>query len=183
LEEDLAAARSEKDILPRYWIPPTRQAPWHLQVMRDTCLLPASEAVDNPHRLLEFQGFVPVESRDESAMLIMDDGGMEFRFSLSDKDHCRMNAMLANVEQLAALLGPWRKGCEPTWVPSGSPLLGTCRMDSSRGPGVVGKEARVHGFANLYLGTIGLLPTPVSVNPTLTALALMLRTCSEIVRR
>ena len=183
LEEDLAAARGEKDISPRYWIPPTRQAPWHLQVMRDTCPLPASEAVDNPHRLLEFQGFVAVESRDENAMLIADDGGMEFRFSLSDNDRSRMKAMQADVEQLVALLGPWRKGCEPTWVPSGSHLMGTCRMDSSRGPGVVDREGRVHGFANLYLGTIGLLPTPISVNPTLTALALMLRTCSEIVRR
>ncbi len=182
LEEGLAAANEEKDSAPRYWIPPTRQAPWHLQVMRDTCPLPSSEPVGNLHRLLEFQGFVPVESRDENSMQIADDGQVRFRFALSENDRRLMNEMKSDVEQLAAMLGTWRKGCEPTWVPKGSHLMGTCRMDSSRGPGVVDREGRVHGFANLYVGTTGLLPTPISVNPTLTALALTLRTCAEIVR-
>ncbi|MEZ6074056.1 MAG: GMC oxidoreductase [Pirellulales bacterium] len=182
LEESLAATNIEEDSAPRYWVPPTKHAPWHLQIMRDTCPLPSSEPVGNHHRLLEFQGFVPVESRDENAMQFSDDGQIRFRFSLSENDRQRMNELKADVEQLAAMLGRWRKGCEPTWVPNGSHLMGTCRMDSSRGPGVIDRKGRVHGFANLYVGTTGLLPTPISVNPTLTALALMLRICDGIVR-
>lgn len=39
---------------------------------------------------------------------------------------------------------------------------------------------RVHGFANLYLSTLGLIPAPVAVNPTLTAVALATGACDAI---
>lgn len=47
-------------------------------------------------------------------------------------------------------------------------------------PGVTDHVGAVHGFENLHLATVGLIPAPVAVNPTLTALALALRTCDAI---
>jgi choline dehydrogenase-like flavoprotein len=53
-------------------------------------------------------------------------------------------------------------------------------MDRRGWPGVADRVGKVHGFENLYLSTVGLIPAPVAVNPTLTAVALALRTCDTI---
>jgi len=181
LDSGVCPPAGEKDIAPRLWIPPTRAAWWHMQVLRDTCPLPAAEAVDNPHRLLEFQAFLPVEFREENALLMDDGEGAAFRFAFSERDRERMRAMEADVRRLAAHLGPWRRGCEPTWLPHGNAhLVGTCRMDRQGWSGVTDRLGKVHGFENLYLSTLGMFPAPVAVNPTLTALTLTLNTCNAI---
>jgi choline dehydrogenase-like flavoprotein len=181
LDADTCPPASEKDFAPRLWIPPTTAAWWHVQVLRDTCPLPPAEAVDNPHRLLEFQAFLPVEFREENALLMDEGERAAFRFAFSKYDRDRMRAMEADVRRLAAHLGPWRRGCEPTWLPHGNGhLVGTCRMDHRGWPGVTDRLGKVHGFENLYLTTLGMIPAPVSVNPTLTALVLALNTCDTI---
>ena len=110
-----------------------------------------------------------------------DDGRAEFRFAFSKIDRDRMRAMEADVRRLARHLGPWRRGCEPTWLPHGTAhLVGTCRMDCQAWEGVTNRLGKVHGLENLYLSTVGLFPSPVAVNPTLTAVALALNTCDAI---
>jgi choline dehydrogenase-like flavoprotein len=110
-----------------------------------------------------------------------EDGQAGFRFAFSTDDRQRMRAMEADVRRLAGRLGPWRPGCEPVWLPHGSAhLVGTCRMDRQGWDGVADRRGRVHGFANLYLSTLGLIPAPVAVNPTLTAVALATGTCDAI---
>lgn len=181
LSEDLCPGAGDDDVRPRLWIPPTESAPWHIQVLRDTCPLQALENVNNPHRLLEFQAFLPMEFRDENALVIDDDGCATFRFAFSERDREGMRAMEADVRRLAERLGPWRRGCEPTWMPDGNGhLVGTCRMDRQGWNGVADRVGRVHGFDNLYLATVGMFHSSVSVNPTLTALALTLSTCDAI---
>jgi choline dehydrogenase-like flavoprotein len=180
LSPEICPAADEVDVTPRLWIPPTAAAHWHLQVLRDTCPLRPAEAVDNPHRLLEFQAFVPVQFGDESA-LVMDAAAEAFRFAFTAVDRERMRAMQADVQRLAGHLGPWRRGCEPVWLPHGTGhLVGTCRMDRTDWPGIADRLGRVHGFANLYLASVGLIPAPIAVNPTLTAVALAHRTCEAI---
>ncbi len=182
LKSELCLPGSASDIAPRLWIPPTPDSPWHIQVLRDTSPLPSTEQVENPHRLLEFQAFLPVEFREENEIRIAEDGGFRFRFSFSDNDRVRMQAMEADVHRLAKNLGLWRRGCEPTWVPHGSAhLVGTSAMDVGRRVGVTDTYGRVHGFDNFYLTTVGLIPVPVAVNPTLTAAALALNTCDTVV--
>jgi choline dehydrogenase-like flavoprotein len=181
LPAEMCALAGEKDLAPRMWIPPTTAAPWHVQVLRDTCPLGATESVDNPHRLLEFQAFLPVEFREENAFVMDDEEGARFRFAFSEHDHECLRAMEADVRRLADLVGPWRRGCELTWLPHGTGhLVGTCRMDRQEWRGVTDRQGRVHGFANLYLAGVGLIPAPVAVNPTLTAVALALGICDAI---
>jgi choline dehydrogenase-like flavoprotein len=70
------------------------------------------------------------------------------------------------------------------WLPHGSAhVVGTCSMDVHGRGGVADTHGRVHGFDNLYLATVGLIPTPVAVNPTLTAAALVLNTCDALTNR
>jgi choline dehydrogenase-like flavoprotein len=53
-------------------------------------------------------------------------------------------------------------------------------MDRAGWPGVADRQGKVHGFDNLYLAGVGLIPAPVAVNPTLTAVALALGSCEAI---
>jgi choline dehydrogenase-like flavoprotein len=181
LRPEACPASGESDVAPRQWIPPTPASPWHIQVLRDTCPLAAAEAVDNPHRLLEFQAFLPVAFRDENAFVMDESECAAFRFAFSKSDRDRMRAMEADIRRLAGHLGPWRRGCEPIWLPHGTGhIVGTCRMDRHGWHRVTDRQGKVHGFDNLYLCTVGLFPAPVAVNPTLTAVALAARTCDAI---
>ena len=181
LEAGMCPPAGDTDMAPRLWVPPSSAAPWHMQVLRDACPLPPEEAVDNPHRLLEFQAFLPVEFHQENAFVMEDDGSAAFRFAFSERDKDGMAAMEADMRRLADHLGPWRRGCEPAFLPHGNGhIVGTCRMDAEGWPGVTDRRGQVHGLENLYLATVGLIPAPVAVNPTLTGLALALRTCDAI---
>ena len=55
-------------------------------------------------------------------------------------------------------------------------------MDRPEWPGVADRAGKVHGFENLYLGSVGLIPAPVAVNPTLTGVAIVLETCDAMLR-
>jgi len=182
LEAELCPSVSQPDIDSRLWIPPTTDSPWHLMVLRDTCPLPPAEEVDNPHRLVELQAFLPVEFQDENAFVFDEKEGPAFRFTFSQNDREGMQAMEADVQRLAAHLGRWRRGCECTWMPHGSAhVVGTCRMDRPGWKGVADTVGKVHGFDNLYLASVGVFPARVAENPTLTAVALALRLCDRFV--
>lgn len=182
LKADLCPATNETDPAPRLYIPPTVDTPWQIMVLRDTCPLPASEKVENPHHVIEFQAFLPVEFRDENAFVIHDETNDEFRFGFSRVDHDRMRAMESDVQWLARQLGRWRRGCEGTWIPHGNAhLVGTCRMDRPGWEGVADTVGRVHGFDYLYLASVGLFPAPLAENPTLSAVALALKSCDQLV--
>jgi len=53
--------------------------------------------------------------------------------------------------------------------------IGLARMSDSPRQGVVDREGKVHGLANLYLAGCAVFPTSSQANPTLTAVALGLR--------
>jgi len=53
--------------------------------------------------------------------------------------------------------------------------IGTTRMSDDPTQGVVDRDCRVHGTANLYLATSGVFPTSAEANPTFVAAALAVR--------
>lgn len=187
LADDLYSHASTPDHPPRLQIPPTRSHPWNTMVLRDfNPLAPTAPDLDVPlNRLLEVQLMCPVDVRAESRMTLADDGSVRFDVPLSEADRGRMQAVRADADALGAQLGRFRSGCEPQWV--GSPgfahVMGGCRMGTvDDGASVADPAARVWGFENLYLSTVGLIPTRIAVNPTLTAAALAIRTAEAITR-
>jgi choline dehydrogenase-like flavoprotein len=59
--------------------------------------------------------------------------------------------------------------------------MGTCRMGAADdGTCVADEFGRVWGTENLYLATVGLIPTALAVNPTLTGAALAIRTADHV---
>lgn len=184
LDDGLSPPKTAVDTDPRLWIPPTPAFPWHIQVLRDTFPLPATETISNPHRLIEFQAFLPVGFRNDNRLDFDESGAIGVVFDFSQNDQRQMEELEGDIRQIASQLGRWRGGGEPVWVPHGTAhLVGTCRMDTKLSPGVTDQNGQVHGFENLYLATVGLIPAPVAVNPTLTAVALTLQTCDALLQR
>lgn len=58
--------------------------------------------------------------------------------------------------------------------------MGTTRMSDSPRSGVVDRDGRVHGIGNLYVAGSSLFPTGGWANPTVTIVALALRTADRI---
>ena len=172
------------DLPPRLWIPPSIGAPWNTMVLRDTSPTPAAPPdIDvAPNRLVEIQSFCPVDNHPDNTMTIGDDGTVRFDVPLRDADRKRMEAVVADQGALAGHLGRFRVGVEPQWMTLGfAHVMGTCRMgDSDDGACVADGFGHVWGTDNLYLATVGLIPTSLAVNPTLTGAALAIRTADHV---
>jgi len=61
--------------------------------------------------------------------------------------------------------------------------IGTTRMSADPRHGVTDDRGRVHGIANLHVAGSSLFPTSGWANPTLTIVALALRTADAIAHR
>jgi len=179
LAEALSAPPGAADPPPRLWIPPSRATPWHAMVLRDVGAGAPQEPADE-RRLIELQFFAPVEPR-EAHHMSLDDATPRFTVRLTEPDHALRAAMHADLLAIGATLGRWRRGCEPSWNPCGfSHPMGTTRMGDDPATSVVDRTGRVHGMENLYLAGVGLIPVPIAINPTLTAVALALETAEHI---
>jgi choline dehydrogenase-like flavoprotein len=60
--------------------------------------------------------------------------------------------------------------------------IGTARMNPSPQAGVVDSNCKVHGLANLYIGSSAVFPTSGHSNPTLTIIALCIRMSDRLKR-
>jgi choline dehydrogenase-like flavoprotein len=86
----------------------------------------------------------------------------------------------------------WLRSSSANWVSdpliSAHPIggyhhMGTTRMAASPKKGVTDEWGRVHGMSNLFIAGSSLFPTAGWANPTLTILALALRTAGRILER
>ncbi len=98
---------------------------------------------------------------------------------------------LARLNLGRAAKSDWLKNGLTQWVTdslvSAHPIggyhhMGTTRMANDPSQGVTDQWGRVHGVANLYVAGSSLFPTSGWANPTLTILALALRTCEKILQ-
>jgi choline dehydrogenase-like flavoprotein len=150
----------------------------------DVALLVRAEQAPNPDSRLTLSG--------EKDALDMPRLKLDWRLSEID---------VRSVEILVQALGEELKRLglgtvEPaSWLSGGSwktdPLIsahpiggyhhmGTTRMSADPRSGVTDARARVHGISNLYVAGSSLFPTSGWANPTLTILALALRTADHI---
>jgi pyranose oxidase len=103
---------------------------------------------------------------------------VRIRHRLSQDDRTSVAHALRTLTEAARELGEYVPGDEPRLLPSGASMhyQGTVRMgDHDDGTSVCDASARVWGFRNLFVGGNGVIPTATACNPTLTSLALSLR--------
>jgi C-glycoside oxidase len=101
---------------------------------------------------------------------------------LSGADEARLTNAESDSDAIASVIGRYRSGCRPIWMPLGfAHMTGTTRVSAKDdGTGVTDFTGRVWGFDNLHLATNGLIPTRMAVNPTLTGVALSIRIADAI---
>ena len=186
LDESFCAAPGVHDREPRLQIRPSGAADWYALVLRDVSPFDPTEpdkAVD-PNRLVEIQMICPVDLHEEKRIVFDESGQPTFDVALSADDRARMAKARADCDAFTALLGRYRAGCRPDWMPFGfAHMTGTTRMSAADdGSGVADRDGRVWGFDNLYLATNGLIPTRMAVNPTLTGVALAAFVADRVAR-
>lgn len=175
---------------PQVWIPVSEDRPWHCQVHRDAFHY-GDVAPDVDSRLIvDLRWFGIVEPRYESKLAFsdrhLDSFDMPqptFEWILNDEDRQKQHRMMGDMLRAANALGGFLPGSEPTFVAPGLPVhvTGTTRMGESPEDSIVDKNSRVWGFENLYLGGNGLIPRGSASNPTLTSVAMALRSSEHIV--
>ena len=162
--------------------------PWLMKRLHklDLALVIRAEQAPNPESRVKLNG-----SRDAIGMPRV---SLDWRLSSIDVD--TITGLVGALERESERLGlgsvepaAWLSKPDKRWVSdelvSAHPIggfhhMGTTRMSSDPRRGVTDGWGRVHGLPNLHIAGSSLFPTAGWANPTLTILALALRTADRI---
>ncbi len=109
---------------------------------------------------------------------------MNFKFQYTDKDLATIEAAKAFQSKVVGLFGKEIKDGSQTLMPAGTSLHyeGSTRMGTANdGESVCDTYSQVWGFDNLFVGGNGVIPIATASNPTLTSVALAVRSSQKIV--
>ncbi|MGZ4150651.1 MAG: GMC oxidoreductase [Actinomycetota bacterium] len=167
--------------------------PFHSQLMhveRIPFPLPGLEEVEAPAGLVTMGWGFRKWPRPEDRVEISGDRtdvfgmpAMTIHYELTAREHAEQERAFTNLKRAAAALGAFPPGGEPRVMPPGSSLhyMGTIRMgEADDGASVCDAWSRVWGFDNLFVGGNGVIPTANACNPTLTSVALAIRSCERV---
>jgi choline dehydrogenase-like flavoprotein len=113
---------------------------------------------------------------------------LDWRLSELDKRsyriaHETIAAEFGRTERGRLQIAEWVTAGPDVWSPDlegGHHHMGTTRMSDDPSTGVVDRDGRVHGMANLYVAGSSVFATSGSANPTLTIVALTLRLADHL---
>ncbi len=144
----------------------------------------------NPHNYLEFEGQFEQAPNPESRVTLGDEvdrlGQRRtlLNWQFTELDHHTFRTFSITLAAEIARLGLGRvrlpswldpNSTEPAQLGGCAHHMGTTRMSDDPSSGVVDRNCRVHGIANLYIGGSSSFPTSGCGFPTFTIVALALR--------
>ncbi|SIO26879.1 pyranose oxidase [Singulisphaera sp. GP187] len=174
---------------PNIWIPVSDDRPWHCQIHKDAFHYGALPPGIDDRLIVDLRWFALLEPRAENRVRFERDNFTAFgtaqptfEFELSNTERQRMHDMMDDMLGAASSLGAFLPGTEPRFMPKGLALhiQGTTRMGTDPATSVVDEHLRVHGVDNLFVGGNGVIPTGNASNPTLTNVALALRSARHM---
>ena len=162
-------------------------------------IVQGKEPIAEPDRLF-FKTLAEQAPNPESRVTLSDDeddlGKRRARLDwrLTDMDKKTIEVITTNLGVEFGRLGfgrvqldEWLTDTSDTWQTEGGRDLrggfhhmGTTRMSADPSAGVVDSDCRLHGTPNLYIAGSSVFPTSGHVNPTLTIVALALRTADHL---
>ncbi|CAM4030865.1 GMC family oxidoreductase [Paenibacillus alkaliterrae] len=134
--------------------------------------------------------FGEVESRFDNRVVLdmakRDEYGVpdiQVHFSYSEKDQAVIRQMRAGVRQLFTAMQATSVEQVEGPVIEAIHDMGTCRMGYDPSTSVTDPYGQVHGVSGLFVADNSVIPTSGTANPTLTTVALAIRTADYIIQR
>jgi choline dehydrogenase-like flavoprotein len=174
-------------------IPQKTGTPYQIQIQNEWFFPKYKTMPLAPTVRLGFSAFGSVQSRYENGVRILpgtaDAFGLpkinvDLSYNEADRDVIRLMETAIPAAIRAAGFQPIEdeKGAVTCLMPIGSDFheAGTCRMGSDPGTSATDAYGRVHGIAGLYVAGNSVLPSIGAANPTLSTIALAIRTADAI---
>jgi choline dehydrogenase-like flavoprotein len=111
---------------------------------------------------------------------------MTFKYKFSENDFASIEAAKQFQAKVIVSFGKEIENGQQTLMPPGSSLHyeGTTRMGAENdGESVCNVYSQVWDFENLFIGGNGVIPMATTSNPTLTSVALAVRSAEKIVEK
>ena len=178
-----------------YWVPYDRQRhPFHGQIMQmEACPVALTdEAQADVEHIVAMGWFCckqDIRAQDrvhfsETEHDFLGLPAMTLDYGLTERDLAQVGKARDLLQRAGKALGK-PLGEVPLMLPPGSSLhyQGTTRMgEADDGTSVCDDHGQVWRVQNLYVAGNGVIPTPTACNPTLTSVALAVRTCQRILQ-
>ncbi len=126
-----------------------------------------------------WNGVLALANDENNASVAVDENSGEERFDLAfnERELGRMDASLEFSKQVLEAAGA-RQIC---WTGLASThVQGSCRMGDDPAHSATDRNGKVHGVDGLYVGDSSLIPRTLSVNPSLTIMALATRLADHL---
>ncbi|WP_219638943.1 GMC oxidoreductase [Cohnella sp. CFH 77786] len=136
-----------------------------------------------------FYSYGPVEPRFENRVFLQPSQLDAYGVPRIDIDFSFSNRDMALIEQMIVWTGKWIEIAKmstrrpPELWPPGSIRheAGTCRMGDDPAASACNRYGQIHGISELYVADNSVVPLTAGANPTLTTIALAIRTADYIV--
>lgn len=144
---------------------------------------------------IKFLGLGMVEDKFENAITLdqsrKDDYGLpevKVHFTRSEKDNEIIHQMTGAVEQVSSIIGVHLTQLDDQPAvclkpPGSAHDAGTCRMGDDPATSATNGYGQIHGLTGLYIADNSVLPSMGAANPTLSTVALSIRTADHIIDR
>jgi choline dehydrogenase-like flavoprotein len=118
-----------------------------------------------------------VNDENNGTVTLDENGGEVFAAAFDEREKERLDAALSFSRDVLRAAG----ATQVCWTGIASThVQGTCRMGSDPARSVVDADARVWGVDRLYVGDGSIVPRTLSVNPSLTIMALASRLAEHL---
>ncbi|TDL21831.1 putative pyranose oxidase [Rickenella mellea] len=176
---------------PQVTIPVSEKFPWHTQIHRDAFSYGEAGPRVDSRVVVDLRFFGMQEGVKENRIIfeedLTDSYGMPqptFAYVPTKKYAQEANRMMADMTAVANSLGGYLPGSSPQFMEPGLALHlgGSTRVGHRAADSVADFNSRVWNFNNLFVAGNGNIPTPFGGNPTLTSMALAIRSAFYIHR-
>jgi choline dehydrogenase-like flavoprotein len=132
-------------------------------------------------RFRHWIGLLALVNDENNATVVVDENGQErFEVAFNEREQKRIDDSLEFSKQVLEAAG----ATQVCWTGlSSTHVQGSCRMGDDPERSAVDRNGKVHGVDGLYVGDGSLVPRTLSVNPSLTIMALATRLAEHLAQQ